>query len=129
MPPDVATDLGKTLSALLALAWLLPLVGFSIEIFGGFWGTRKSKLAAYIAVACIGTAFVLSASALLYWKGQAHFTSFGSHHGSGHDASHAGDDHAAAEQPAHPAAAHAEEHPVAAGHPEENAHAEGAALA
>ena len=40
------------------IAWLLPLCGFAIEIFAGFWGTRKSKTAAYIAVGCIGTAVV-----------------------------------------------------------------------
>ena len=49
------------------IAWLLPLCGFAIEIFAGFWGTRKSKTAAYIAVGCIGTAFVCSLSALLIW--------------------------------------------------------------
>ena len=68
MPTDAT--IGTTLGTLLTVAWLLPLVGFAVEIFGGFWGTRKSKAAAYLAVACIGTSFLLSAAALVYW-GQA----------------------------------------------------------
>ncbi|MFN0051888.1 MAG: NADH-quinone oxidoreductase subunit L [Planctomycetales bacterium] len=69
MPSD-ATQLGQTLAALLTIAWLLPLAGFAVEIFGGFWGTRQSKTAAYIAVACIGIAFLCSASSLVYWGTQ-----------------------------------------------------------
>ena len=34
MPTD-ATQLGQTLGWLLTAAWLLPLAGFVIEIFGG----------------------------------------------------------------------------------------------
>ena len=50
---------------LLTVAWLLPLLGFAIEVFGGYWQkSRKSKAAAGLAVACIGIAFVCSASAL-----------------------------------------------------------------
>ncbi|RPI89800.1 MAG: NADH-quinone oxidoreductase subunit L, partial [Planctomycetaceae bacterium] len=49
------------------LAWLLPLFGFIVEIFGGYWGTRKSKTAAYLAVGCIGVAFLASATALGLW--------------------------------------------------------------
>lgn len=58
---------GETLRNLLMIAWLLPLCGFAIEIFGGFWGTRKSRLAAWMAVGCIATGFVCSASALMIW--------------------------------------------------------------
>ena len=50
---------------LLTAAWLLPLLGFAGEVFGGFWQkSRKSKAAAGIAVACIGFGFVASATAL-----------------------------------------------------------------
>jgi NADH-quinone oxidoreductase subunit L len=66
MPPE-AVQLGETLGTLLTFAWLLPLAGFAVEIFGGFWGTRKSRAAAYLAVFCIGMGFVLSVSALLCW--------------------------------------------------------------
>src|SRR5205814_1880607 len=66
MSPE-AVQLGETLGTLLTFAWLLPLAGFAVEIFGGFWGTRKSRAAAYLAVFCIGMGFVLSVSALLYW--------------------------------------------------------------
>lgn len=58
---------GETLRNLLMIAWLLPLCGFAIEIFGGFWGSRKSRLAAWIAVGCIAAGFVCSASALMIW--------------------------------------------------------------
>ncbi len=58
---------GETLRNLLTAAWLLPLLGFVIEIFGGFWGSRKSRVAAWIAVACIATGFLCSARALSVW--------------------------------------------------------------
>ena len=61
------SPLGSTLSSLLMIAWLLPLCGFAVEIFGGYWGSRKSKAAAYLAVACIAIAFVCSLSALVLW--------------------------------------------------------------
>ena len=80
MPTD-ATNLGQTLGTLLTLAWLLPLLGFTIEIFAGFWGTRKSQAAAYIAVACIGTSFLLSASALMYWGHTTEWAALRSHEG------------------------------------------------
>ena len=54
MPPEV-THLGQTLGTLLTLAWLLPLAGFAIEIFGGFLWSRTSKTAAYLAVAVSAT--------------------------------------------------------------------------
>lgn len=111
MPPD-ATHLGQTLGTLLAAAWLLPLAGFAVEIFGGFWGSRKSKAAAYIAVGCIAGAFVLSASALVYWGQATEWSALQGHGGEhGADAGH-GD-----------AASH---HDGDAAHPAETAHHESA---
>jgi NADH-quinone oxidoreductase subunit L len=101
MPTDATTQLGQTLGTLLTLAWLLPLAGFVVEIFGGFWGTRKSKTAAYLAVACIAGAFLLSLTALLHWKSTTGWTIPEiSHHGE-QETAH-GDDHGA------PAASHNE---------------------
>jgi len=56
------------LAGLLTLAWLLPLMGFVVEIFGGYWGKRTSRLPAWIAVGCISTGFVLSLTALGIWS-------------------------------------------------------------
>lgn len=115
MPPD-ATHLGQTLATLLTFAWLLPLAGFTVEIFGGFWGTRKSKAAAYLAVACIATSFLCSATALLYWGTQTHWSALEAHHAGGHDAtshdatSHDASGHAAGAEAAHAAEGHAAEH-------------------
>ncbi|MBL8811543.1 MAG: NADH-quinone oxidoreductase subunit L [Planctomycetaceae bacterium] len=100
---------GETLRNLLMIAWLLPLCGFAIEIFGGFWGSRKSRLAAWIAVGCIATGFVCSASALLIWGRQNEWVVLDKA-GHGHDeAGHSeGENHAA---PGHEGTApHAEEH-------------------
>ena len=69
MTPEAYTATATTLKWLLGTAWLLPLLGFVIEIFGGHWGGRKSKTAAWIAVGCIATGFVLSLSALVTWRG------------------------------------------------------------
>lgn len=100
------SSLGSILGALLKLAWLLPLVGFTIEIFGGYWGHRRSKAAAQLAVGCIGGAFLLSLSALLYWGNATHWEGFKpheghhaegeAHHGAGeahHDAGHEKHEH------------------------------------
>ena len=82
---------GTTLKWLLGLAWLMPLAGFCVEIFGGYWSTRRSKTAAWMAVGCIGAGFVLSCAAFVVW-GQA--TSWGalaapaSHDDHGHGHSH-----------------------------------------
>ncbi len=92
MPTTEAINLGTTLGALLTAAWLLPLAGFAVEIFGGFWGTRKNKAAAYLAVACIGTSFLLSAAALVYWGQTTHWTALKSHEG---EDPHGGGAHAA----------------------------------
>jgi NADH-quinone oxidoreductase subunit L len=80
MPPE-ATQLGETLGKLLTAAWLLPLVGFAVEIFGGFWGSRKSKAAAYLAVFCIGMGFILSASALCHWGKVTNWSAIQGYHG------------------------------------------------
>lgn len=76
---------GETLRNLLMIAWLLPLVGFAVEIFGGFWGTRKSRAAAWIAVGCIATGFVCSLSALMIWGNANHWSVM---HKADHGASH-----------------------------------------
>jgi len=58
-------------ACLLTTAWLLPLVGFAVEIFGGYWshhapgGRFKTRLPAYLSVGCIGTGFLLSLTALI----------------------------------------------------------------
>ena len=64
---------GETLRNLLMIAWLLPLAGFAVEIFGGFWGSRKSRTAAWMSVACIGIGFLCSLSALLIWGNSNNF--------------------------------------------------------
>lgn len=66
MSPELY-QVGITLKWLLTAAWLLPLLGFCIEIFGGFWSSRTSKTPAWLAVGCIGTGFLLSLIALCTW--------------------------------------------------------------
>ncbi len=68
MTPEAYATTATTLKWLLGTAWLLPLLGFVIEIFGGHWGGRKTKTAAWIAVGCIATSFVLSLSSLVVWR-------------------------------------------------------------
>ncbi len=109
---------GETLKWLLMIAWLLPLLGFAVEIFGGYWGTRHSKAAALLAVFCIAAGFVCSASALVIWGNEnnawggdgwlSHDSHAGAHHDGGHGDSghhegggdgHADEDHHASVQP------------------------------
>jgi NADH-quinone oxidoreductase subunit L len=88
---------GETLRNLLMIAWLLPLAGFAVEIFGGFWGSRKSRVAAWMSVACIGIGFVCSLSALLIWGGSNKWTVLhgADTHGTSHaDAGHETEGHA-----------------------------------
>ena len=89
-----------TLKTLLSIAWLLPLVGFCIEVFGGFWGGRKSKTAAYMAVFCIAAGFVCSSAAMITWLRATDSVALeaSEHHGDGHhgDGEHGHGDHAAA---------------------------------
>jgi NADH-quinone oxidoreductase subunit L len=69
---------------LLGIAWLLPLLGFCIEVMGGYWGRdqvltarfRKHKLAAFLAVGCIGAGFVLSTIALATWAEATEYSFF-----------------------------------------------------
>jgi len=77
--PSEATHLGETLGTLLTLAWLLPLAGFAVEIFGGFLWSRTCKTAAYIAVFCIGTGFLLSVAALVCWGNATGWAALRSH--------------------------------------------------
>lgn len=103
---------GETLRNLLMIAWLLPLVGFAVEIFGGFWGTRKSRAAAWIAVGCIATGFVCSLSALMIWGNANHWSVMHkADHGASHEAHDGHHDEKGHEDPA-PAAheAAAEKH-------------------
>ena len=58
---------GEVLKNLLTVAWLLPLLGFVAEIYWLRWSHRLSKSAALCAVACIGTGFLCSVSALMVW--------------------------------------------------------------
>jgi len=110
----------QTLSTLLAIAWLLPLVGFSIEIFAGYWGgvnCRKSKVAAWMAVFCIAMGFVCSSSALCIWGKNTGWVALAAHDSHGdHGSQDEGDgghaDHGAA---AHHDDAHGTKH-ADAGH-------------
>ncbi len=53
---------------LLLLAFLLPLIGFGVEVLLPLWvKDRKSKFGAYFAVGCIGIPFVLSVIAFVIW--------------------------------------------------------------
>ncbi|MDG2388308.1 MAG: NADH-quinone oxidoreductase subunit L [Planctomycetaceae bacterium] len=57
---------GETIKTLLTMAWLLPLFGFGVEIFAGYWQRdRFSKAAAQFAVGCIGLGFLFSSWALM----------------------------------------------------------------
>ncbi len=67
MTPEQYLATGTTLKWLLGLAWLLPLGGFCIEIFAGSWSHRRSKTAAWLAVGCIASGFVLSTLAFVTW--------------------------------------------------------------
>jgi NADH-quinone oxidoreductase subunit L len=80
LTPTDPSQLSEALKILLGAAWLLPLVGFAVEIFGGFWGTRQSKTAAYLAVFCIAGGFVLSAGALLLWGKTTEWSALEEHH-------------------------------------------------
>jgi len=80
-------------ACLLITAWLLPLVGFAVEVFGGYWshhapgGRFKSRLAAYLSVGCIGGGFLLSLVALLIGLSDFELRLWGTpEHGSEHAA-------------------------------------------
>jgi len=97
MDPETHQSVGQTLAILLAVAWLLPLAGFAVEVLAGYWSNRLSKAAAFLAVGCIGTGFVCSAIALGYWGVQTEWAALSatdSHHAEagvdaeGHDGEH-----------------------------------------
>ncbi|HVJ68701.1 MAG TPA: proton-conducting transporter membrane subunit, partial [Caulifigura sp.] len=67
MTPEKFLATGTTLKWLLGLAWLMPLAGFCVEIFAGYWSDRRSKTAAWLAVGCIGGGFLLSLAAFVTW--------------------------------------------------------------
>ncbi len=92
---------------LLIAAWLLPLLGFAVEVVAKYWQkNRRSKAAAGLAIFCIGTGFVLSATALamgIDWstilasEGNAHHVASTEHQEAGaprtHDAPTSGSAH------------------------------------
>jgi NADH-quinone oxidoreductase subunit L len=107
MNAELYESTGSTLKLLLAFAWLAPLAGFAIEIFAGYWSTRRSKAAAYLAVLCIFLGFCASVAAFGVWGSRTGWTALTQHeeHGA----------HAAAEQPPGPLEAAASEHAAAEG--------------
>lgn len=126
MDPETYKSVGETLGLLLTLAWLLPLAGFAVEIFAGWWSNRLSKAAAYLAVFCIGTAFVCSASALLYWGAKTHWAVL-EEHGDSHHGETASAGHDAHKEAGHEKEAHAHPEP-AAHHAEQEKHGEAAQM-
>ena len=123
---------GENLRTLLTIAWLLPLAGFCIEVLAGFWSTRVSKAAAYMAVACIGIGFLCSTTALIYWGQQTgwvalesedHHAAADRHHDDdGHDsAAHGHDDSDEHHEDGHE---HAADHAHGEDHEHADAHAE-----
>ena len=88
---------GDTLKFWLMIAWLLPLAGFAVEILFGYWSKnpRHSKLAAWIAVGCIGTGFLCSLMALTTWGKATDWSVLKGHdeHGEHADADHGDADH------------------------------------
>ncbi|MCA8996338.1 MAG: NADH-quinone oxidoreductase subunit L [Planctomycetaceae bacterium] len=115
MSPEIYSEVGSLLKWLLTAAWLLPLLGFLVEIFGGYWADRKSKVPAYLAVGCIATGFLLSLIALGTWVDAADMNLW-AFESAGHSAEHGegaehGDDHEHATVAEHDHAdAHDEEH-------------------
>lgn len=113
MSPEQYEQIGSTLMWLLTVAWLLPLGGFLVEIFGGYWSERTSKTPAYLAVGCIGAGFLCSVIALMTWLGAANVDLFTFGADSHHVAAHAEhDDHGHDDQKEHAdhAGAHGQHH-------------------
>ena len=92
-------DLESLLPTLLGLAWLLPLVSFTVILFAGPRLGNHGKGAAGVATAAIVGAFVLSLFAFISWVAQhpvravAHDDHGGAHAAS--DPTHGSGDHAA----------------------------------
>lgn len=88
-------SLGYELSWYLRLAWLLPLAGFAIEVFAGYWSNRHSKTAAYMAIGCIAAGFALSTVAFVRWGTETDWQVFHASGDAGHhfvaDDPHAGE--------------------------------------
>ncbi len=111
MTPEDYNLTATSLKWLLGAAWLLPLLGFVIEIFGGHWGGRKSKTAAWIAVGCIATSFVLSLSAMVTWrKATSEIREKQALAIEAHDAAHEHADHGEESPAGQPAGPHAHTH-------------------
>jgi NADH-quinone oxidoreductase subunit L len=86
-------EISGTLGTLLGIAWLLPLAGFAIEVFGSYWQrSRLSKTAAYLAVGCIAAGFVCSTAALVVWGEHTGWEVFEAVE---HTEGHSGDEHSA----------------------------------
>ncbi len=129
MTPDQYLSTAESLKWLLAIAWLLPLAGFCVEIFAGWWGSRTSKVAAWLAVGCIATGFLCSVGALITWGNATHWSAL---HVADHG-EHAAEEHASADHDhEHGDHAHGEHEHGAADHVHgdaEDAHASHAAHA
>jgi NADH-quinone oxidoreductase subunit L len=109
MNAELYESTGSTLKLLLTLAWLAPLAGFAVEIFAGYWSTRRSKAAAYLAVVCIFLGFCCSVAAFGVWGSRTNWTALA------HNETH---ETAPAHQPPGPGEAAATEHAAAEGeHP------------
>jgi NADH-quinone oxidoreductase subunit L len=91
--------LGDQLWQLLRAAWLLPLVSFTVIVFGGKRLGKAGVLAGYIATGAIVGAFLLSMTAFGLWLNNYGVPTV-EHHGAEH---HGTEHHASA--PADPAAA------------------------
>lgn len=90
--------LGNKLSTLLAIAWLLPLFGFVVEVFAMSWpnANRKSKAAAYFAIFCIGFGFVCSSIAFYEWGEGTEWAAFkATEHGHAEHAEATSEEHSA----------------------------------
>ncbi|MEX0728285.1 MAG: NADH-quinone oxidoreductase subunit L [Planctomycetaceae bacterium] len=123
---DSVQSLGNTLAILLGIACLLPLLGFLIEIFAGYWSDRLSKTPALIAVGCIGGGFVCSVLAMVLWGNATGWAALkADDHGAAH---HSVRDLAAESQMTlAQAEEHGEEQPVGADRAEMERHAAAAA--
>ncbi|MBM80384.1 MAG: NADH-quinone oxidoreductase subunit L [Planctomycetaceae bacterium] len=121
-------DLGKQLSTLLMVAWLLPFFGFCIEVFGGYFKWRLTKTAAYIAVGCIGVGFLCSVVAFMQWGNATDWVVFESHEGEHHvsadhdEAAKSHDEHGAKHDEHAKEHEHGEEHADEHGEKAEGAH-------
>ena len=76
-------EIGNELAFWLGLAWLLPLLGFAVELLGGLMNNRLnnrlSKWAAYSAVGCIGVGFLCSCIAFVQWGSATDWVAFADH--------------------------------------------------